>query len=195
MAAGIFADCNLGLTLRQADHHQARPATWVVIVTSGYNNLNGVGRRRRRLPLRSGRPHRRAELQDRDRRRRRHATPSGLAQINNYVDNVDIDNTTLRAYGGDVLGNIWRFDSAWRGPRRCSGTAKDAANNIAADHDQARARRARRQAVRHGRHRQAAGRHRRHRHRRSNRSTASRIRSRAPGRSTRTCAARCGPWR
>ena len=38
------------------------------------------------------------------------ATPSGLAQLNNYVDNVDIDNTTLRAYGGDVLGNIWRFD-------------------------------------------------------------------------------------
>ena len=82
------------------------------------------------------------------------ATPSGLAQINNYVDNVDVDNTTLRAYGGDVLGNIWRFDFA-AGTATRLGTAKDASNNVAADHDPTRARRARRQAVRHGRHRQA----------------------------------------
>jgi type IV pilus assembly protein PilY1 len=37
-------------------------------------------------------------------------TPSGLAQINNYVEKAEIDNTTLRVYGTDVLGNIWRFD-------------------------------------------------------------------------------------
>jgi type IV pilus assembly protein PilY1 len=37
-------------------------------------------------------------------------TPSGLAQINNYVDNAVVNNTTLKVYGGDVLGNIWRFD-------------------------------------------------------------------------------------
>ena len=57
------------------------------------------------------------------------ATPSGLAQLNNYVDNVDIDNTTLRAYGGDVLGNIWRFDFVAR-TATLLGTAKDAANNV-----------------------------------------------------------------
>ena len=38
-------------------------------------------------------------------------TPSGLAQINNYVNNMaDIDNTSQRVYGADILGNIWRFD-------------------------------------------------------------------------------------
>ena len=64
------------------------------------------------------------------------ATPSGLAQINNYVDNVAVDNTTLRAYGGDVLGNIWRFDlstpPAGREPR-CSAPPRTRRHG-AADH-------------------------------------------------------------
>ncbi len=37
-------------------------------------------------------------------------TPSGLAQINNFVDASFVNNTTKMVYGGDVLGNIWRFD-------------------------------------------------------------------------------------
>ena len=37
-------------------------------------------------------------------------TPSGLGQINNFVDNTVVNNTTLRVYGGDLLGNVWRFD-------------------------------------------------------------------------------------
>ncbi len=36
--------------------------------------------------------------------------PSGLASINNYVENSNVDNTTHRAYGGDLLGNLWGFD-------------------------------------------------------------------------------------
>ena len=35
--------------------------------------------------------------------------PSGLAKINVWVEK-DRDNTMLRAYGGDLLGNLWRFD-------------------------------------------------------------------------------------
>lgn len=35
--------------------------------------------------------------------------PSGLAKINVWVEE-DRDNTMLRAYGGDLLGNVWRFD-------------------------------------------------------------------------------------
>jgi type IV pilus assembly protein PilY1 len=37
------------------------------------------------------------------------ASPSGLAQINAWVDSP-IDNTARRYYGGDLLGNLWRFD-------------------------------------------------------------------------------------
>jgi type IV pilus assembly protein PilY1 len=37
------------------------------------------------------------------------ATPSGLSKINNWVESPR-DNTSLRYYGGDLLGNVWRFD-------------------------------------------------------------------------------------
>lgn len=37
------------------------------------------------------------------------SAPSGLAHINSWVD-TDTDNTSLRFYGGDELGNLWRFD-------------------------------------------------------------------------------------
>jgi type IV pilus assembly protein PilY1 len=37
------------------------------------------------------------------------ATPSGLAKINAFVFS-ETDNTLLRIYGGDLLGNVWRFD-------------------------------------------------------------------------------------
>jgi hypothetical protein len=37
-------------------------------------------------------------------------TTSGLAQINNFIDNAAVSNTTRMVYAGDLLGNIWRFD-------------------------------------------------------------------------------------
>lgn len=36
-------------------------------------------------------------------------TPSGLARISAWVDSPS-DNTAARIYGGDLLGNVWRFD-------------------------------------------------------------------------------------
>ena len=36
-------------------------------------------------------------------------TGSGLKEINNYVRNPGADNTTTSLYGGDLLGNLWRF--------------------------------------------------------------------------------------
>jgi type IV pilus assembly protein PilY1 len=36
--------------------------------------------------------------------------PSGLAQIRAWVENTRFDNTTLKVYGGDLYGNVWRFD-------------------------------------------------------------------------------------
>ena len=115
-AVGNTADCNLGLSFGKPVITKLA-GTWVVMVTSGYNNLNGAsnggdgggflyvlnavtGAIIYKIPTEeiaginvgTG------------------ANPSGLAQINNYVDNVLVDNTTLRAYGGDLLGNIWRFD-------------------------------------------------------------------------------------
>ncbi len=37
-------------------------------------------------------------------------SPSGLGKIAAWVDNGLSDNTIQRVYGGDMLGNLWRFD-------------------------------------------------------------------------------------
>ncbi|MBE7419943.1 MAG: PQQ-binding-like beta-propeller repeat protein [Ideonella sp.] len=36
--------------------------------------------------------------------------PSGLGPIRAWVDNTRYDNTTTKVYGGDLYGNVWRFD-------------------------------------------------------------------------------------
>ena len=38
------------------------------------------------------------------------SSPCGLAQISAYVANGDVDNTAEYVYGGDLNGNLWRFD-------------------------------------------------------------------------------------
>jgi type IV pilus assembly protein PilY1 len=38
------------------------------------------------------------------------STPSGLVGIRAWVNNANVDNTADRVYGGDNLGNVWRFD-------------------------------------------------------------------------------------
>lgn len=37
-------------------------------------------------------------------------TPSNLGHIRAWVDNATNDNTVQRVYGGDMFGNVWRFD-------------------------------------------------------------------------------------
>jgi len=39
-------------------------------------------------------------------------TPNGLARINSFVNDTQTDNTTLRVYGGDLNGNLWRIDGS-----------------------------------------------------------------------------------
>ena len=111
-AAGNTSDCNVGLSFGKPVVTKLG-GTWVVMFTSGYNNVNGV----------AGDGQGFLYVVDAMTGVVMHkigtgvggtgagpTPPSGLAQINNYVDNVLVDNTTLRAYGGDLLGNIWRFE-------------------------------------------------------------------------------------
>jgi len=108
MPTGKTGDCNVGMTFGKPIITKLG-TEWVVMVTSGYNNSNGAtgdgfgylyvinamdGKLKYKISTGQG----------------SFTEPSGLAQINNYVDNVDVDNRTLRAYGGDVLGNIFRFE-------------------------------------------------------------------------------------
>jgi type IV pilus assembly protein PilY1 len=111
LAAGNTADCHLGLTFGHPLITKLNNGTWVVMVTSGYNNVNSTpqlgdgggylyvlnaltGQIIYKIPTGVGDA----------------ATPSGLAQINNFVNKANINNLTVWVYGTDLLGNIWRFD-------------------------------------------------------------------------------------
>ncbi len=133
------SDCDLGLSygkpvITKLDVGGA--PKWVVMVTSGYNNLNGNatdgGGYLYVLDALTGALIYKVGTDVGGINVGTAAAPSGLAQINNYVDNPLVDNTTLRAYGGDLLGNVWRFDfppSVATASATLVGTAKDAANN------------------------------------------------------------------
>jgi len=102
-----FTDTNLGYTYGNPIITKLKDGTWVVLIASGYNNVSpgdGVGRLYV-LDARTG-----ASIRQITTGVGGTATPSGLARINAWVNNTMIDNTALRVYGGDLLGNLWRFD-------------------------------------------------------------------------------------
>ena len=103
-----FTDTNMGYTYGNPIITKLVDGTWVVLVTSGYNNVSpgdGVGRLYV-LNANTGALIRSISTTGVGST----TTPSGLAHINAWVNSTATDNTSLRAYGGDLLGNLWRFD-------------------------------------------------------------------------------------
>ncbi|MEK7413670.1 MAG: PilC/PilY family type IV pilus protein, partial [Planctomycetota bacterium] len=102
-----FSNPNLGVTLGKPEIAKLKNGTWVVLVASGYNNVSpGTGRGYLFvLDAATGSVIRSIDTGEGDT-----ATPSGLAHIRAWVDNTINDNTVQRVYGGDNLGNVWRFD-------------------------------------------------------------------------------------
>lgn len=100
---------NIGYSFAKPIIVKTRAAGWVVLVTSGYNNGADTGGDGQGhlfvLNARTG-----ALIKDLSTGVGSSASPSGLAQISAYVDNSNVDNTTDIVYGGDLQGNVWRFD-------------------------------------------------------------------------------------
>ena len=104
-----FSDANLGLSYGNPVITKRVDGTWVVVFGSGYNNADGLGHLfvvnaqtgAKLLPeivtpagtVNPAGP----------------TNPSGLSKINAWIES-DSDNTAKRFYGGDLLGNLWRFD-------------------------------------------------------------------------------------
>jgi Tfp pilus tip-associated adhesin PilY1 len=110
-ASTHYADCHIGYTFSNPIVSKLADGTWVVFVTSGYNNINS--------PAKAGdgegylyvlRAYDGKILHKISTGVGDSTTPSGLNHIVNWVDNTLVNNTTLRLYGGDLLGNMWRFD-------------------------------------------------------------------------------------
>jgi type IV pilus assembly protein PilY1 len=106
----FFGDCHVGLSYGNPVITKLN-GKWVAMVTSGYNNGTAHGNGNGGgylyiLDVASGQIlHRLATGAGTA------ASPSGLARINGWATNSLVDNTVLAVYGGDLDGNLWRFDT------------------------------------------------------------------------------------
>ena len=110
-----FTDANLGLSLgNPVIGKRPSDGSWVVAFASGYNNTAGDGLGRLYvLNANTGAPVVVNGAGDAVNSIATSAgsstTPSGLAKINAWVTSRS-NNTIERIYGGDLEGNLWRFD-------------------------------------------------------------------------------------
>jgi len=104
-----FSDCDLGYTYGNPVVTKLTTGQWVVLVTSGYNNVNpGDGRGHLYvLDAMTGKKLNKittstvGSVTD----------PSGLNKISASVTTLPNQNNTVSlVYGVDLLGNVWRFD-------------------------------------------------------------------------------------
>lgn len=108
-ATSAATKSNIGYSYGKPVIVKTKATGWVVLVTSGYNNGtdtggDGVGHLFV-LNAATG-----ALLKDIPTGVGSKTDPSGLAQIAAYALDSTVDNTTDFAYGGDLKGNLWRFD-------------------------------------------------------------------------------------
>lgn len=115
-------EANVGYSFGNPVITQKVDGTWVVLVTSGYNNtspgdgkgylyvLNALTGAEIGTPIPTG-------VGDT-------TTPSGLAKISAW-SNEAASNVAGYVYGGDLLGNVWRFDINTAGAPLLFATLKD----------------------------------------------------------------------
>lgn len=117
-----FSDPQLGLSFGNPIITKRADGTWVVVFASGYNNNVGAGDGNGHLfvlDANTGLPVNNhaatptplaiATFTSGTTPAGTAAQPSGLAKLNAWIDS-DTNNTARRFYGGDLLGNLWRFD-------------------------------------------------------------------------------------
>jgi len=100
---------NVGNTYGKPVIVKTQAAGWVTLVSSGYNNgADTVGDGQGHLfVLNAANGNMIADLSTGVGNA---ATPSGLAQLSAYVKFDNVDGLTDFVYGGDLQGNLWRFD-------------------------------------------------------------------------------------
>lgn len=120
---------NLGYSYGQPLITKLSDGTWVVLLTSGYNNIpdnntfySNSGIRNRQVPplFNTGNGQGYLYILNAATGAQQAsalgtgvgsvALPSGLSRISAYADDVEKNNTAQYVYGGDLLGNVWRFD-------------------------------------------------------------------------------------
>lgn len=105
---------NLGYSFGPA-HITKVNEKWVAVLTSGYNNVAEGGKydgdgKGHVFVLDLSDPKMKANVRDIATSAGSKTNPSGLARLNIAAFKFNDDNTAVAAYGGDLLGNMWRFD-------------------------------------------------------------------------------------
>ena len=102
-AADTTFDSDMGYRYGNPIITKKADGTWVVLLTSGYNNASDTGF----ITVLNA-----VTGNQIDKYSTGAATsdPAGLAKISGYVVDSSINNTVSFVYGGDLLGNLWRFD-------------------------------------------------------------------------------------
>ena len=111
---------NLGYSFGKPIIAKAGDQGWVVLVTSGYNNIdtvtavasNGVSTTYTGdgdghlfvLNARTG-----EVIKDIPTLSGSNASPSGLAAFSGYIEGANVDNSVTLVYAGDLNGDVWRF--------------------------------------------------------------------------------------
>lgn len=119
-------DSDVGYSFGNAVITKLLNGTWVVLVTSGYNNT-GPGSGAGYLYVLNAMTG--ALISKIGTGVGDTITPSGLAKISAWADAPEQDNTATYAYGGDLLGNMWRFDINTAAAPLLFATLKDSSGN------------------------------------------------------------------
>lgn len=110
-----FGDTNMGYSYGTPQIGKMADGTWVVLMTSGYNNIpnddgaggDGVGRL---YIVNAASGTQITGLSPMSTGVGSATTPSGLGDISAQVENPVTNAKIGAVYGGDLLGNLWRFD-------------------------------------------------------------------------------------
>ncbi len=126
-----ISDPNLGLSFgNPVVTKRSYDGRWVVLVTSGYNNTtpagaDGTGHLFELDPLTG------TILAQVSTGVGTTTTPAGLSRITAFATNPDTDNTSTIVWGGDLQGNLWRFNLASATPTvSLMATLMDAAGKV-----------------------------------------------------------------
>jgi type IV pilus assembly protein PilY1 len=107
----IIEDCDLGYSYGNPIITKLPGGSWVVLLTSGYNNheTGGFGGDGKGylyvLDAFTGAVQSKVTTGEGSA-----SDPSGFTKIAAWTDNYNTDNTSKYVYGGDLKGNMWKFD-------------------------------------------------------------------------------------
>ncbi|HEX7643982.1 MAG TPA: PilC/PilY family type IV pilus protein [Burkholderiaceae bacterium] len=124
-----FTNPNLGYSYGNPVITKLSNGTWVVLLSSGYNNNSGGGDGKGHLFVLNAQTGAILNPNSTATSVGSTTSPSGLAKISAFAASRLTDNTSLRAYGGDLLGNLWRFDINNGTSPQLLVTLKDASGN------------------------------------------------------------------